>query len=104
MERVMYNTVLGAKPLHQDGRAFYQSDYHKDDGHKFYFEGYFGAIPSEWPCCSGTLPQIAADYRISTYFSDPAGIYVNLFIPSTLKWQQNGAQVSLGAVGIISLW
>ena len=27
MERVMYNTVLGAKPLRADGRAFYYADY-----------------------------------------------------------------------------
>src|ERR1700756_4739997 len=27
MERVMYNTVLGAKPLMRDGRTFYYSDY-----------------------------------------------------------------------------
>ena len=27
MERVMYNTVLGAKPLMADGRTFYYSDY-----------------------------------------------------------------------------
>jgi len=98
MERVMYNTVLGAKPLLQDGRAFYQSDY-SNDGHKFYFDGYFGAIQSEWPCCSGTLPQIAADYRISAYFSDSDGIYVNLYLPSTLKWQQDGARISFTQSG-----
>ena len=98
MERVMYNTVLGAKPLMQDGRAFYQSDYNSN-GHKFYFDGYFGSVQSEWPCCSGTLPQIAADYRISTYFSDPEGIFVNLYIPSALTWQQNGAQISLTQSG-----
>ena len=27
MERMMYNTVLGAKPLRADGRTFYYSDY-----------------------------------------------------------------------------
>jgi DUF1680 family protein len=27
MERVLYNTVLGAKPLQKDGHAFYYSDY-----------------------------------------------------------------------------
>src|SRR6185437_10644369 len=27
MERVMYNTVLGVKPMHTDGSAFYYSDY-----------------------------------------------------------------------------
>ncbi|HKM48447.1 MAG TPA: beta-L-arabinofuranosidase domain-containing protein [Terriglobales bacterium] len=35
MERMMYNTVLGAKPLQADGRTFYYSDYNFK-GHKFY--------------------------------------------------------------------
>ena len=88
MERVMYNTVLGAKPLQMDGRAFYYSDYNFA-GHKLY-------KPSHWPCCSGTLPQVAADYRINAYFRDARGVYVNLYIPSTLRWTQGREQVSLG--------
>ena len=82
MERMMYNTVLGAKPLQPDGRAFYYSDYNFD-GRKVYKQAH-------WPCCSGTLPQVAADYRINTYFRDPAGVYVNLYIPSTVRWTHNG--------------
>jgi uncharacterized protein len=87
MERVMYNTVLGAEPMHPDGRAFYYSDYNFA-AHKVYSN-------HRWPCCSGTLPQVAADYRISTYFADPRGIYVNLYIPSAVRWSQGGAQVGL---------
>jgi uncharacterized protein len=98
MERVMYNTVLGAKPLLQDGRAFYQSDY-SPGTHKFYFDGYLGALPSEWPCCSGTLTQLASDYRLSTYLRDQEGIYVNLYIPSTVTWRQGAARVSLTQSG-----
>jgi DUF1680 family protein len=88
MERVMYNTVLGAKPLQADGRTFYYSDYNFK-GHKFYRDN------QRWACCSGTLPQVAADYRINTYFRDPRGVYVNLYIPSTLRWTQDGAEVVL---------
>jgi uncharacterized protein len=92
MERVLYNTVLGAKQLEPDGHAFYYSDYNLS-GSKFYFA-------DAWPCCSGTLPQVAADYRILTYFHDPAGIYVNLYLPSTLKWTAaDGAQLSLTQSG-----
>ena len=87
MERVMYNTILGVKPLQPDGRTFYYSDYNFD-GKKVYKE-------APWPCCSGTMPQIAADYRISTYFRDLGGIYVNLYIPSTLQWLQDGASFTL---------
>jgi len=87
MERVMYNTVLGAKPLLADGSAFYYADCNFR-GRKVYHN-------ARWPCCSGTLPQVAADYRINTYFRDPEGVYVNLYIPSTLRWIQDGAQAAL---------
>lgn len=88
MERVMYNTALGAKPLQLDGRTFYYSDYNFK-GHKIY------KADQHWACCSGTLPQVAADYRINSYFRDPQGVWVNLYIPSTLRWTQNGAQIEL---------
>ena len=91
MERVMYNTVLGAKPLSADGKAFYYSDYNFA-GHKTYAN-------YRWPCCSGTLPQVAADYRINTYFRDARGIYVNLYIPSSVRWSLDGARARLKQVG-----
>jgi len=83
----MYNTVLGAKPLLADGSAFYYSDCNFK-GRKVYHN-------ARWPCCSGTLPQVAADYRINAYFRDSNGLYVNLYLPSTLRWTQDGSQLSL---------
>jgi len=83
----MYNTILGAKPLAADGRTFYYSDYN--------FEGKKVYSNHRWPCCSGTLPQVAADYRINTYLRDQEGVWVNLYIPSTLQWKHNGVEVSL---------
>ena len=91
MERVMYNTILGAKPLEADGRAFYYSD-NNFDGTKVYSN-------HRWPCCSGTYPQIAADYRISAYFRDAQGVYVNLYVPSELRWTEGSSQVSLKQSG-----
>lgn len=92
MERVLYNTVLGAKPLQRDGRAFYYSDYN-DTASKVYF-------PDQWPCCSGTLPQVAADYRLLICFRDTAGVFVNLYLPSTLRWTDaEGAQLALTQSG-----
>lgn len=87
MERVMYNTVLGALPLEENGKNFYYADYNFD-AQRVYKE-------ARWACCSGTLPQVAADYRINTYFRGPQGVYVNLYIPSTLRWTQGGAALSL---------
>jgi uncharacterized protein len=91
MERMMYNTVLGAKPMLADGSTFYYSDYN-NKGKKVYSN-------HRWPCCSGTLPQVSADYRINTYFRDAAGVYINLYIPSTLRWTQDGAKVQLAQKG-----
>jgi len=92
MERVMYNTVMGAKPLMPDGRTFYYSDYNFK-GHKLF------QPDQHWSCCSGTLPQVTADYRISAYFRDSEGVWVNLYIPSTLRWKQEGANVALTQEG-----
>jgi uncharacterized protein len=87
MEKVLYNTILGAKPLLPDGSSFYYSDYN-NSGSKFYHQ-------DRWPCCSGTFPQITADYGISSYFRSAEGIYVNLFVPSRVTWQQNGSHMTL---------
>jgi uncharacterized protein len=91
MERMMYNTVLGSKPLEVNGNAFYYSDYN--------FNGERVYHPAHWPCCSGTLPQVAADYRINAYFRAPQAVYVNLYVPSTLRWMDNGTTLSLTQEG-----
>lgn len=82
MERVLYNTIAGAKPMLADGTTFYYSDYNSDNGKKVYSK-------DKWPCCSGTFPQLTADYGISAYYPGDEGIYVNLFIPSKVSWAQN---------------
>ena len=87
IERVLYNTVLGAKDPKSDGRFFYYSDYHSPAQ-----KGYF---PDKWPCCSGTLPQAVADYLINSYFRGPDGVYVNLFVRSELQWKVDGAPARL---------
>ncbi len=79
LERVLYNTILGAKDPEGDGQFFYYSDYHPAAQ-----KGYF---PDKWPCCSGTLPQVVADYLVSAYFRSEDGLYVNLFVPSEVKWK-----------------
>ena len=91
MERVMYNTVLGAKPLQDNGEAFYYSDYNFNAKREY--------KPAHWPCCSGTLPQVAADYRINIYLRAPQAVYINLYVPSTLRWTENGVALALTQEG-----
>lgn len=88
MERVLYGTIAGAKPILADGTTFYYSDYNSDNGKKVYYK-------DKWPCCSGTFPQLTADYGISAYYPSADGIYVNLFIPSKVSWSQNKTQYTL---------
>ena len=87
MERMMYNTVLGARPMYADGRAFYYQDCNFS-GKKVYSTHHF-------PCCSGTLPQVATDYRINSYFHDDRGIFVNLYLASRVRWQHDSALVEI---------
>lgn len=87
LEQVLYNTVLGARPIEPDGRSFYYSDYTRDAKKGFFH--------SAWPCCSGTLPMDAADYRICAYFRSARGVVVNLYVPSALHWKSAGASCSL---------
>jgi DUF1680 family protein len=87
MEAVLYNTILGARPIRPDGVSFYYADYNMDAAKVDYDQ--------KWPCCSGTFPQLTADYGISSYLRSPKGIYVNLYVPSRVTWRQGSARVSL---------
>src|SRR5580765_515147 len=49
----------------------------------------------KWPCCSGTFPQITADYGVSSYFRSKDGIFVNLYVPSVVRWLQGGTRCEL---------
>jgi uncharacterized protein len=87
---VLYNTILGAWPIQPDGTTFYYSDY-ASTGKKVWYG-------QKWPCCSGTFPQLAADYHISTYLRSADGVYVNLFTPSKVQWNSTGGRFALTQV------
>ena len=88
MERVLYNTIGGARLIQPDGTSYYYSDYCNRDAKKVWYW-------QKWPCCSGTFPQLSADYHISTYYGAPDGLYVNLFLPSRVTWMQGGTKCTL---------
>jgi DUF1680 family protein len=87
MERVLYNTILGALPTQPTGETFYYSDYN-ERATKFYRD-------EAWPCCSGTFVQLAADYGISGWFADDRDLYVNLYAPSTVTASLRGGEVTV---------
>ena len=99
MERVLYNALLGIKPVLEDGSTFYYSDYHYS-AQKSYTRiipdaRYRWDLDDKWPCCSGTFPQVTADYGISAYLRSQEGIYVNLYVPSRLTWMQGSNHCSI---------
>jgi DUF1680 family protein len=77
--------------MQTDGRSFYYADYNSA-GRKVYSTHRF-------PCCSGTLPQVATDYGINAYLREPHGLYVNLYLPSSVRWVQGGAHCMLTQSG-----
>ncbi len=87
MERILYNTIAGAFTVMSDGTSFYYSDYN-NSARKVHYR-------DKWPCCSGTFPQLAADYGISSYYRADDGVYVNLFVPSRVSWSQNNTPCTL---------
>ena len=80
LERMLYNGILAAKEMGPEGQTFYYSDY-SPLARKQYRD-------ARWPCCSGTYPQVVADYLVSIYMHDVRGVYVNLYAPSEVKWNK----------------
>lgn len=88
LERVLFNTVLAVKPPDSDGDYPYYSTY-SPRAEKVYYK-------AKWPCCSGTLVQTVADYPLNIYFDDArAGLYVNLYTPSEVRFTHAGTPVTL---------
>jgi DUF1680 family protein len=87
LERVLFNTILGALDPDDDGGYFYYSDY-QAKARKSYYK-------SKWPCCAGTLLQSVADFPLDLYFQDGRGIYVNMYAGSELRWNVKGVPVTL---------
>ena len=91
MERLLYNAMLGALPTDAQGHTFYYSDYNQTAKKTYY--GY------QWPCCSGTFIQLTADYGISAWMRDAGNLYVNLYVPSTVKASFGGHAVTVTQTG-----
>ena len=93
MERVLLNTALGARPMQGDGRSFYNAD--------FSAAARRVDSPHRWPCCSGTLPQLAADHGINAYLlgpttpHEPASVWVNLYLSSVLRWTEHTTHLQI---------
>jgi uncharacterized protein len=87
-ERLAINGIGASIPMTADGRVLYYSNYNPRGGEKH-------NCPDGWSCCTGTRPQATADYVDLIYFKNPDNLYVNLFAPSTLRWQVGDEKVTV---------
>jgi uncharacterized protein len=88
VERIQLNGIGASIPMSADGRVYYYADYNPHGGQKRNHN-------DPWTCCTGTRIQATADYCDLIYFKDRDNLYVNLFTPSTVKWNCGGANVAV---------
>jgi DUF1680 family protein len=70
---------------------------------KGYTQYYLSLVPGAWKtfgtedhsfwCCTGTGVEEYAKVNDSIYWRDEDGLYVNLFIPSEVNWEEKGFQL-----------
>lgn len=80
-ERALYNHVLPVHEPHRGMCAYFMS---MRPGH---YRLYSSELDSFW-CCVGTGIQSASRYGSFIYAKGENALYVNLFIPSEVRWQE----------------
>jgi DUF1680 family protein len=82
-EQALYNHILGTQDP-ATGMVSYFMPFKPGS-----FKVYSTPDSSFW-CCVGTGFESHAKYNEAIYYHDGNGVYVNLFIPSTLDWKEKG--------------
>lgn len=88
IEKLFYNGIGASLPITDGGKTFYYSDYRVTGGLKVY-------KVSRYPCCAGTYIQCVADYHNLIYYRAPSSLYINLYVPSEVRWQGPSGEVTL---------
>jgi len=81
-ERALLNHLRAAQ--HPDGRVIYnlslQPGHHKE----------YQRLDDWWTCCMGSGMESHLRAGEAIYFHDPDGLWVNLFVPSEVRWRERG--------------
>ena len=85
-ERALYNSILASQDPDSGMMTYFQPT------RPGYLKLYCTPFDSFW-CCTGSGMENHAKYGDSIYFHDASGLYVNLFIPSTVKWDEKGLRL-----------
>lgn len=83
-ERTLYNGILASQDPDSGMVSYFQG------ARPGYMKLYHTPERSFW-CCTGTGMENHVKYRDSIYFHADSALYVNLFIPSTVRWKQQKA-------------
>jgi DUF1680 family protein len=86
-ERALYNGILASQDPDSGMMTYFQAT------RPGYLKLYNTPVDSFW-CCTGTGMENHAKYGDSIYFVAPRALYVNLFIPSTLRWRERRLTVT----------
>ena len=87
-ERGLYNHILGSQDPDSGGFTYF---YSLRPGH---FKVYSSPFDSMW-CCVGTGIENHSKYVDTIYFHNDNTLWVNLFIPSMLDWQEKDLHVRI---------
>ncbi len=82
-ERALYNSILASQDPDSGMMTYFQPV------RPGYLKLYCTPTDSFW-CCTGSGMENHAKYGDSIYFRGDDALYVNLFIPSTLSWEEKG--------------
>ena len=85
-ERALYNTILGTQDPDSGGFTYFNS---LKPGH---FKIYSAPFDAMW-CCVGSGMESHSKYADTIYSHDADTLWVNLFIPSELKWQEKDVTI-----------
>lgn len=58
-------------------------------------EKVFSSPEGAWWCCVGTGMENPMRYGEQAFFHDDAGVWVNLYLPSTLDWKEKGVRLAV---------
>lgn len=86
-ERTLYNGILGSQDPQSGMMTYFQAT------RPGYVKLFHTPTDSFW-CCTGSGMENHAKYGDSIYFHDADALYVNLFIPSSLDWHEQGLRLT----------
>jgi uncharacterized protein len=86
-ERALFNSILGSQDPESGMMTYFQAT------RPGYVKLYCTPFDSFW-CCTGSGIENHTKYGDSIYFHKEESLFVNLFMASTLDWQQRGVKLT----------